>query len=82
MLKALFVVLAHAAIIECCRLGGLNNRCRSLVVLETGKPQYQGTGMVRSGEDPLRGLGTAIFSDCFTWQRAEKEKAAPWDFFS
>lgn len=78
MQETVLSILAQAAITKYHKLGGLNNKCSFLTVLETGKSKMKVLMRSVSGEGPLSGLQRWPPSCCiFTlWLRGrERERA-------
>ena len=72
--------LVWAAITECHRLGGLNDRYLFLIVLEAGNTNIKVASDSLSGDSPLPSLYTAGFSLCvhmaFDWCLLMKREKA------
>lgn len=62
MYKHLLSILAHVVITKCHRLGDLSKNHFLLIVLETEESKMRVPADLMTGEGPLLGLQTAVFS--------------------
>lgn len=62
MYRHLLSILAHVVVTKCHRLGDLSKNHFLLIVLETEESKMRVPADLMSGEGPLLGLQTAVFS--------------------